>query len=94
MGEQDGEAGAERDLWPEGKVQALSREELSSLASAESRKQATMVVRYAPWCQFSQVGSCGRLCDALCVSVCISVASAMADNGDDSPPLAVLVAFL
>ncbi|KAK9865085.1 hypothetical protein WJX84_003630 [Apatococcus fuscideae] len=52
--EQDGEAGAERDLWPEGKVQALSREELSSLASAESRKQATMVVLYAPWCQFSQ----------------------------------------
>ena len=52
---QGSKAEAQRDLWPEGKVQALSQEELSSLASSDSREQDTLVVLYAPWCQFSQV---------------------------------------
>ncbi|KAK9865032.1 hypothetical protein WJX84_003919 [Apatococcus fuscideae] len=52
--EQGSKAEAQRDLWPEGKVQALSQEELSSLACSESREQDTLVALYAPWCQYSQ----------------------------------------
>lgn len=59
---QGGTAEAQRDLWPEGKVQALSHEELSSLASSESREQDTLVALYAPWCQYSQVLSTCSAC--------------------------------
>merc|ERR1711871_1319691 len=66
-------AGAEktfdRDLWEEGKVQALATpEEVTSLKC--SGKEA-MVVVYAPWCQFCQAmeDEYGKLAESLDVPV-------------------------
>ncbi len=42
------------DLWPSGPVEALSRDQLAAL-KAGPRDKDTLVVLYAPWCQFSQV---------------------------------------
>ncbi len=42
------------DLWPSGPVEALSRQQLAAL-KAGPRDKDTLVVLYAPWCQFSQV---------------------------------------
>ena len=43
------------DLWPTGPVEALSREQLERLVDGH-RDKDTLVVLYAPWCQYSQVG--------------------------------------
>ena len=51
---------AERDLWPEGPVEALSRQQLADLADGP-RDKNTLVVLYAPWCPFSKV-SFNRQC--------------------------------
>lgn len=48
----------QRDLWPEG-VEPLSKESITSLADGP-RDKDSIVVLYAPWCQFSQV--CGPTC--------------------------------
>ena len=42
------------DLWPSGPVEALSRQQLAALKDGP-RDKDTLVVLYAPWCQFSQV---------------------------------------
>lgn len=42
------------DLWPSGPVEALSKEQLQQLAKGP-REQDTLVVLYAPWCQYSKV---------------------------------------
>ena len=42
------------DLWPSGPVEALSKQQLAAL-KAGPRDKDTLVVLYAPWCQFSQV---------------------------------------
>eukprot|EP01026_Neomeris_dumetosa_P007001 TRINITY_DN1217_c0_g1_i7.p1 TRINITY_DN1217_c0_g1~~TRINITY_DN1217_c0_g1_i7.p1 ORF type:complete len:234 (-),score=46.01 TRINITY_DN1217_c0_g1_i7:341-943(-) len=58
----------QKDLWTEGSVVALSKDELSVLAKAEGgRDQNTFVALYAPWCQFSQAmeGSFAQLADEL-----------------------------
>ncbi|KAK9810382.1 hypothetical protein WJX72_009782 [[Myrmecia] bisecta] len=41
------------DLWADGPVEALSRAQLQALADGE-RDKDTLVVLYAPWCQYSQ----------------------------------------
>jgi adenylyl-sulfate reductase (glutathione) len=60
--EQGGEE-AQKDLWPSGPVQALNHQQLERLADGH-RDQDTLVVLYAPWCQFTQVraswGHCPR----------------------------------
>ena len=50
----NGAEDAERDLWPKGPVEALSKDQLQQLADGP-RDKATIVVLYAPWCQFSKV---------------------------------------
>lgn len=47
--EQEGQ----RDLWPSGPVEALNHEQLEKLADGQ-RDKDTLLVLYAPWCQFSQ----------------------------------------
>lgn len=44
---------AERDLWIEGNVEALSKAQAESLVSAP-RTHDTVLVLYAPWCPFCQ----------------------------------------
>lgn len=44
----------QKDLWPSGPVQALDHSQLEKLANGE-RDKDTLVVLYAPWCQYSQV---------------------------------------
>ena len=51
--EQGGEE-AHKDLWGTGPVQSLDHNELKKLANGE-RDADTLVVLYAPWCQYSQV---------------------------------------
>ena len=43
------------DLWPTGPVEALSMDQLELLVDGQ-RDKDTVVVLYAPWCQYSQVG--------------------------------------
>lgn len=43
------------DLWPTGPVEALSKDQLERLVDGQ-RDKDTLVVLYAPWCQYSQVG--------------------------------------
>ena len=43
------------DLWPTGPVEALSKGQLEQLVDGQ-RDKDTLVVLYAPWCQYSQVG--------------------------------------
>ena len=43
------------DLWPTGPVEALSKDQLEQLVGGQ-RDKDTLVVLYAPWCQYSQVG--------------------------------------
>ena len=43
-----------RDLWPSGPVEALSHEQLEAMLDGP-RERDTLVVLYAPWCQYSQV---------------------------------------
>ena len=50
----NGAEDAERDLWPQGPVEALSKDQLQQLADGP-RDKATIVVLYAPWCQYSKV---------------------------------------
>ena len=50
----NGAEDTERDLWPQGAVEALSKERITELADGP-RDKATLVVLYAPWCQFSKV---------------------------------------
>ena len=58
---------AQKDLWPSGPVQALDHAQLEKLADGQ-REQDTLVVLYAPWCQFSQVRP-SRVCPAFgCIS--------------------------
>lgn len=45
-----------QDLWPSGAVVALSKEQLAQ-RKAGPRSKDTLVVLYAPWCQYSQVCS-------------------------------------
>ena len=58
MGSED----TERDLWPEGPVEALSKDQLQQLADGP-RDKATIVVLYAPWCQFSKVRPIPTTCN-------------------------------
>ncbi len=51
----DAEAGETTDMWTGGAVAALSKDQLAAL-KAGPRDQDTLVVLYAPWCQYSQVG--------------------------------------
>ena len=44
----------QRDLWQEGVVEALSKEQLQGMMDGK-RDKDTMLVMYAPWCQYSQV---------------------------------------
>ena len=44
----------QRDLWQEGAVEALSKEQLQDIVDGK-RDNNTMLVMYAPWCQYSQV---------------------------------------
>ena len=44
----------QRDLWQEGAVEALSKEQLQDIVDGK-RDKNTMLVMYAPWCQYSQV---------------------------------------
>lgn len=47
---------AVRDLWDaDALVEVLSREQLAALADGP-RDKSTLVVLYAPWCPYSQVG--------------------------------------
>eukprot|EP00891_Asterochloris_glomerata_P000917 jgi/Astpho2/917/e_gw1.00016.86.1_t len=41
------------DLWPTGPVEALSKDQLERLVDGQ-RDKDTLVVLYAPWCQYSQ----------------------------------------
>lgn len=43
----------QRDLWTNGDVEKLSKDELTSLADG-ARDKDTLLVLYAPWCQYSQ----------------------------------------
>ncbi|KAL3157036.1 hypothetical protein ABBQ38_001284 [Trebouxia sp. C0009 RCD-2024] len=43
----------QRDLWQEGAVEALSKEQLQDMVDGK-RDKNTMLVMYAPWCQYSQ----------------------------------------
>lgn len=53
-------AGEAADLWASGPVEALDHDALAKLADG-SRNKDTLVVLYAPWCQFSQVSrACKR----------------------------------
>ena len=45
-----------RDLWQDGAVQALSKEQLQGMMDGK-RDKSTMLVMYAPWCQYSQVSA-------------------------------------
>ena len=45
---------AERDLWIEGKVKALTKAQVQELAGGK-RDKDTLLVLYAPWCTFCQV---------------------------------------
>lgn len=45
---------AQQDLWPTGAVEPLDHEELERLADGQRTKD-TLIVLYAPWCQYSQV---------------------------------------
>lgn len=79
---------AERDLWGAGSaVVALDKAQAEALASSSSREQDTLLVLYAPWCPFCQVGEagCGRGCArqqadggavgmgrAQCIAPCVS----------------------
>lgn len=44
----------QRDLWQEGAVEALTKEQLQGMMDG-NRDKNTMLVMYAPWCQYSQV---------------------------------------
>lgn len=44
----------QRDLWQEGAVEALTKEQLQGMMDGD-RDKNTMLVMYAPWCQYSQV---------------------------------------
>ena len=44
----------QRDLWQGGAVEALSKEQLQGMMDG-NRDKNTMLVMYAPWCQYSQV---------------------------------------
>lgn len=44
----------QRDLWQGGAVEALSKEQLQGMMDGH-RDKNTMLVMYAPWCQYSQV---------------------------------------
>ena len=47
-----------RDLWPSpSRVEALDHDQLDRLVGG-ARDKDTLVVLYAPWCQFSQVAPC------------------------------------
>lgn len=51
------EQGAEeeqQDLWKSGPVQTLNHDQMQALADGQ-RDKDTLVVLYAPWCQYSQV---------------------------------------
>ena len=51
-----------RDLWDtDAAVEQLSKEQLAALRYGP-RDKATLVVLYAPWCQYSQVGRSPDLC--------------------------------
>lgn len=43
-----------RDLWQDGQVEALTKEQLQGMMDGK-RDKDTMLVMYAPWCQYSQV---------------------------------------
>eukprot|EP00898_Chlorokybus_atmophyticus_P005108 jgi/Chlat1/5599/Chrsp369S05373 len=47
-------ASSEADLWTDGAVKEMSYEDVSQLVNGGDRKENTMVVLYAPWCQFCQ----------------------------------------
>jgi hypothetical protein len=47
-------AGEQADLWASGPVEALDHAALEKLADGQ-RDKDTLVVLYAPWCQYSQV---------------------------------------
>jgi hypothetical protein len=48
---------AERDLWGAGSaVVSLDKAAAEALASSSSHEQDTLLVLYAPWCPFCQVG--------------------------------------
>jgi adenylyl-sulfate reductase (glutathione) len=49
-------AGEQADLWASGPVEALDHAALEKLADGQ-RDRDTLVVLYAPWCQYSQVPS-------------------------------------
>lgn len=52
---------AERDLWADGSVvEALSKAQAEAMA-AGTRDQDTLLVLYAPWCPFCQVGRHARM---------------------------------
>lgn len=51
---QQGAEEAHKDLWETGPVQRLDHSQLERLADGE-RDTDTLVVLYAPWCQYSQV---------------------------------------
>ena len=51
----------QRDLWDsDSNVQQLSHDELASLING-GRDKSTVLVMYAPWCQYSQVYSVAAL---------------------------------
>ena len=49
-------AGEQADLWASGPVEALDHAALEKLADGQ-RDKDTLVVLYAPWCQYSQVNT-------------------------------------
>jgi hypothetical protein len=53
-------AGEQADLWASGPVEALDHAALEKLADGQ-RDKDTLVVLYAPWCQYSQVISPARV---------------------------------
>jgi thiol:disulfide interchange protein len=53
---------AERDLWIDGSaVQTLDKAAAEKLAGG-ARDKDTLLVLYAPWCQFCQVGATSSVC--------------------------------
>ena len=45
---------ADRDLWAEGPVKAMTKEQMHDVAAGK-REQDMLVVLYAPWCPYCQV---------------------------------------
>lgn len=48
-----------RDLFQDGSVEAVSKQQLQDMLDGK-RDKDTLLVMYAPWCQYSQVTSVGH----------------------------------